>query len=762
MTRSAFFSAFLVGLLAVVWMAWVFAGSDGLAFFVTCLIGCVFLGGAAELFRFHQATESLARALNRAPRVRIVLHDWLSTFDGSLQNAVRLRIEGERVGLPAPVLTPYLVGLLVMLGLMGTFLGMVATLNGAVMALEGATELQAMRAGLVAPMKGLGFAFGTSVAGVATSAMLGLMSAVCRRDRMDVTRCLDTKIATDFREFSLTHHRQETYKALQQQTLALPLLTQTLERLNHSFSEMGDTLGDRLMASQDTFYSTSQKVMADVSRSVERSLRETVVNSGRLVAEQIRPIMTEFTEEIRAETTRAHHALAVELHQQFDSISEQLCRTSREIASAWQRGISAQDTAIRNLLTGFTQTQQQLTEQFEAVSAEVIEAFKSITAEHSEQQARVEAGKLEAWIEALAQVHQQATSHMNDTSKAITADLAGAASKQQQALSAVMENFKGLTAELTAQLRQAALSTEAQQEQVMVGLAQSASALSDHTKNATDTLLGEIGELLQTTEFLVDARVQTEAAWLQGHESRMADLTAQLTQQLERLRTEEAQRGDAATARLADLESTVVVHLSTLGQALEEPLAALIETASETPRAAAQVISQLRAEISKNIERDNVQLEERCQLMNELKNLSSALADATQGQRMAIDELIQSSANTLTTVGAQFTSHVNTEVANLTEVANTFASSTLEMASLGEGFGLAVNLFNSTNEQLTEGLNQIVQTLTESVDRSDQQLAYYVAQAREVIDYSIASQKEVVDTLRKMPQPRHQAVEEAG
>src|SRR3546814_6010884 len=83
-----------------------------------------------------------------------------------------------------PVLTPYLVGLLVLLGMLGTFLGMVATLRGTGLALESSTDLAAIRASLAAPVQGLGFAFGTSVAGVATSAMLGLLSALCTRDRV--------------------------------------------------------------------------------------------------------------------------------------------------------------------------------------------------------------------------------------------------------------------------------------------------------------------------------------------------------------------------------------------------------------------------------------------------------------------------------------------------------------------------------------------------------------------------------------------------
>ena len=47
----------------------------------------------------------------------------------SLRHAVRLRIENERGALPGPALTPYLVGLLVMLGMLCSILGMVVTVS---------------------------------------------------------------------------------------------------------------------------------------------------------------------------------------------------------------------------------------------------------------------------------------------------------------------------------------------------------------------------------------------------------------------------------------------------------------------------------------------------------------------------------------------------------------------------------------------------------------------------------------------------------
>src|SRR5690606_9261523 len=126
-------------------------------------------------------------------------------------------ISGERSGLPRPVLTPYLVGLLILLGMLGTFLGMVATLRGTGLALESATDLAAIRASLAAPVKGLGFAFGTSVAGVATSAMLGLLSALCSMDRIRAAQALDARSATTLRAHSPAHRREEGLEALRRQ-----------------------------------------------------------------------------------------------------------------------------------------------------------------------------------------------------------------------------------------------------------------------------------------------------------------------------------------------------------------------------------------------------------------------------------------------------------------------------------------------------------------------------------------------------------------
>ena len=69
----------------------------------------------------------------------------------------------------------------------------------------------------------------------------------------------------------------------------------------------------------------------------------------------------------------------------------------------------------------------------------------------------------------------------------------------------------------------------------------------------------------------------------------------------------------------------------------------------------------------------------------------------------------------------------------------------------GEAFGLAVERFSDSNNQLMAALERIEGALGKTLARSDDQLAYYVAQAREIIDLSIMSQRQIVDGLQQLP-----------
>ena len=94
-------------------------------------------------------------------------------------------------------------------------------------------------------------------------------------------------------------------------------------------------------------------------------------------------------------------------------------------------------------------------------------------------------------------------------------------------------------------------------------------------------------------------------------------------------------------------------------------------------------------------------------------------------------------------------------------VAAQITGSAVEVSSLGEAFGFAVELFSESNEKLLAQLQRIESSLSKTITRSDEQLAYYVAQAREVIDLSIMSQKQIVEDLQQLSSSRAPALDQA-
>ncbi len=630
MTRYLFLGAFALGLLAILWIGRLFMGTDLLGFGVTLLIGGVFVIGSWELAVYRRSTGSLLNALQNLQEPVDDLATWLSTIEPSLQNAVRIRVEGQRNPLPGPVATPYLVGLLVMLGLLGTFIGMVDTLKGAVVALEGTSELEAIRAGLAAPIEGLGLAFGTSVAGVAASAMLGLLSTISRRERLQASQHLDTKLVSELAQFSSIHHQKLAFQAIQDQAQALPLVAQQLTDLAGSLGAMGDRIGDRLFENQERFQASVLETHRELSSLVGNSLKESLKQNAELLSSNIQPL---------AETT---------------------------------------------------------------------------------------------------------LSHMSDVALSTQAKLEMIGESQLSALTDSAQHNSSI-------LRQAL-------DANIVAQSEATQMLTDAVKSSVDT---SVVEFRERSQGLISSFEKTSDNWAKQQSDSALQLGVTIREELAELRADEGRRNDIAIDRLSELQEVVTKHLISLGAGLEEPLGRLIETASQTPKAAADVIEKLRGEMTKNLARDNELLTERATLMQQLGALSDTLEASATGQREAVDTLIDRSMTTLDKVGNKFGEKVESETSRLADVAHHFAVSSNEISGLGDAFNAAVELFSESNSQLIENLTRIELSLEKSSSRSDEQLGYYVAQAREIIDHNLLSQKEIIDALRA--QRRIQTVvKEAG
>ena len=622
MNRMPFVAAFVAGLVAIAWVGAGYAGSHPLALSVLALIAAFYLAGGQELRHYRAASASLAAALAALPVALpaasppipaltdattdaqtdplLALDSWLENIHPSLRNPVRLRIEGERIALPGPTLTPYLVGLLVLLGMIGTFLGMVVTLNGTVSALESTTDLLAMRASLAAPVRGLGLAFGTSVAGVCASAMLGLVSALCRRERLQLSQTLDQRIATSLRRYSLSHQRQENFKALQTQAQLMPLVVERLQTLMDRIDSQNQAGQAQLLASQALFQQHTAQGYASLAASVEQSLQQSLAESARLAAAVIAPTVAATLAGIAQATTQLHQRVVETQQTRLDGLSERLVGTLAGAAEQWREALAASQAALT---------------------------------------ARDEA-RLAAWSGSLAT----------------------------------------LTGTLQREWQQAGAATLAQQQAIC------------HTLEGT---------------------------------------AQQISQQA------------AAQAR----------------QTLAE-VSRLMQAAAEAPRAAAELIGPLRQQLSDSLARDNALLTERGQIMATLSGLLETVQQASAQQCIAVGALVASSSTLLEGAEQRFAQRIDAEADRLAAVAAQVTGSAVEVASLGEAFGLGVAQFGAANDKLLDQLQRVEASLGKSSARSDEQLAYYVAQAREVIDLSIAAQTQIVEELQQLA--RRQTVAEAA
>lgn len=946
MNRILHFVVFAVGLIVACWIGAAYVTSNPLALVVTLLIVAAYLVGASELYRYQQATDALRASLAQLAGPPSSLDTWLANLHPTLRNAARLRIEGDRVGLPAPALTPYLVGLLVLLGMLGTFLGMVATLRGTGLAMESSTDLEAIRASLAAPVKGLAFAFGTSVAGVATSAMLGLLSALCRRDRIAAAQALDAKIATSLRVFSLTHRREEGFKLMQRQADVMPVVVERLQAMMTAIEQQNQALNERLLAGQDTFHHKAEAAYTDLASSVGHTLRESVVDGVRAASAAIQPAVQATMAGLVRETAALHDTVTQAVQQQLDGLSTRFESTTVTVANIWNEALAGQQrvnasmaTDLRTSLAGFADTfehrstallegvaarmdgvsgkmsaawddtmsrqarrseelaganQSALTAAADAMARQSASLIQTISKAHEELRATVatqDAQRLAAWTasldamadtlraqwqqmgvdaanrqremgETLAQtareIATQTRTHASATLAEIdrvvqvaaqapnaaaalqrelaeqdqqrlaawTASLASmadalhegwqqagehATSRQQEMCDALTQTARDISAEtrthasatlaeidrlvqaaaqapnaaaalqrelveqdqqrlaawtaslgaMAASLReewqQAGAFTANRQQAICDALAQTALDISSETRTHASTTLAEIDRLVQAAAEAPKAAAALQTELVSQDQQRLSAWTASLACIAATLR-EEWQEAGASTARrqhdicetlaqtARDISSETEAHArSTIAE-----IARLVQAASEAPKVAADVIMEVRQKLSDSMTRDNAMLDERSRMLETLATLLDAVNHASTEQRAAVDALLETSAEVLNRVTSRFTDTVETETGKLTTVAAQVSGSAVEVASLGEAFGAAVQVFGQSNELLVGHLQRIEAALDKTTTRSDEQLAYYVAQAREVIDLSMMAQKQIVEDLQHL------------
>jgi hypothetical protein len=981
---------FLAGLLAICWIGAGYITSNPLALAVTLLIGVCYVAGALELYRYAQATATLTQAVSAQSQPAASLIAWLDRLHPSLRSTVRARVEGERVALPAPSLTPYLVGMLVLLGMLGTLLGMVTTLRGTGVALDGATDLDGIRAALAGPIRGLGFAFGTSIAGVASSAMLGLLSALCRRERIEAAQRLDAQIATTLRRFSHAHQREASFALMQRQAEALPTLVDRIDAMMTAMERQNAAMGERQIASQQAFLGNAEAAYARLASTVGESLKASAAESARAAGAAFAPVVEATMAGLARESAALHGTLTQAVERQLEGLTSGFEANTKRVAGIWDEALADQrrtgevfardlqgalerftatfeqrsaslvqdvDTRLAASAAGVSQAwqealarqerageklagdnQQALTAAaatFEQHSASLLRAVSAAQADLQTQLVARDETRLATWNETLgamgttlrdewrtaatqaaqqqqticatlaqtaeaistkteahansvlaevaraaetataawqtastqaAERHQatsetlaktagdiaaHAEAHTNSTIAEITraaeassaawqaasthaterqqvicdalaktandisaqaeahasgtiAEIARAAAanaaawqaastqageRQQAIVDALTKAANDIATQSEARAKgtieeiaraaeantvawQAASTQAAERQQAICdALAQTATAIATQTEAHASGAIAEIARAAESNatawqaastqaaerqQAICDALAQTASAIATQTEAHASGTIAEIARAAESnatawqaASTQAAERQQAICDVLAQTASAIATQTEAHANGTITEIARLVDAASQAPRAAAEVIAELRQKLSESMVQDTAMLEERGRLLATVTTLLDAVNHASNEQRTAIDALVQTSSGLMERVGARFHSQVEAGAQTLEGAAAQVTGSAVEMASLGDAFGTAVQHFGESNEKLMAQLQRIEAALDKSLARSDDQLAYYVAQAKEVIDLSLLSQQQIVENLQR-------------
>jgi hypothetical protein len=605
--RLLLLSVFTLGLAAIGWIVIGYVGNNPLGTAIALLIGAGYLAGAFELFRYRQATATLHQAVDELTEPPTELGPWLERLHPNLRHAVRLRVEGERTALPAPAMTPYLVGLLVLLGMLGTLLGMMATLRGTGSALGSASDLQAIRGSLAAPVNGLAFAFGTSIAGVASSAMLGLLSALIRGERLQAVQALDEKIATTLRIHSQAHQREEAFRLLQQQTVAMPALVERLQMMAATLEQHSAATHERQHADREAFHRHTEETYTRLARSVEQSLQASVADSTRTAASLLQPMIESTLASLAHESAAIQAKVGDAVQRQLDGLSAGFDTTARIVTGIWTDALAqhrqtneAHARDLGDALAHFAATFEQrsstlldnVAKRLDASADRAADTWQSALSKQDAVHAEL-AERNQLALAAASETFESHAAALVQTVDRSHAELQSALqSRDEERLSAWTQKLDAISTELGAQWKAAGDASASRQQAICDTLEHTAATIATQAEAAASRTQAEIARLVDAASEAPRVAAEVVGELRQKLSDSMVRDTAMLEERGRLLATLETLL-DAVNHASTEQRSAVAALVSTSADLLDRVgsrFAAQIETETgKLDTAAAQV-----------------------------------------------------------------------------------------------------------------------------------------------------------------------------
>ncbi len=802
MTRVLVLLAGLGGLAVVARAASYYQGTDGFAFTLVSLMAVVLVGGLLELWLRATRVASLQTAVD-ALRGKEV--DKLDDVDGALRPFLRSHLERDPMPAQVPVFAPFLVGLLVLLGLLGTFLGLFETLGGARAALETGGDIDSLRAGLTRPMGGLMRSFGTSAAGVAASAMLGLGAVFVRRAARRLDESIHAACAGPLAHLSASRRQLVALEELAEQGRALPDAVASLRDAVHAL----DGLASAHRAANDALREAGSKEIAEVRQTLSKDAQALLAR----VDELSRRVDAARADEAKAAAERddKREVAQAELAKRW---AEGHAKTADALTKAASEAGTAVASRLENLALRLESLEGRLAERDAQVAERSEQAVRAVVAATADELRGVSEGlsTLEStWREAHAEAARRQETELRHAVEAVREALAGTAEEvavraaqatepvltraAQATREAASEHLNELRAmaEHDAALRRADEEARAARsgeaiDRVLARIEEDAStrraeedARAARTDAAANTLLARLEAEAQSrreADAALIARVVAESTRLrEADEARVARVLAGVEKLAEAQRAvaDEAASRDATRAeQLATVAAHVEKELGRASEALraeaaltseretrrESQLRALVEAlggaAGSVGEAAGRQAQALEGLVEEARERLVVA---EARTAEKLDALLAKVADAVEAQRERLADLERALADRheghVRELSDEMLKRTEALGAGLAETGAIVAQAATLVQSSGAELGAAVEMFTGSVEQHAEAAQRWLSSLA-TVERAVEEagegaavdvLGQYLARTHELFDQQLGFQEALVKRL---------------
>jgi hypothetical protein len=734
-----------------------YLGKDPLASLIVGAIAAAFAIGLLELLGRVLRAGSLEREIEALPGSPNEAN--VDAASPLLSAMLRARLEQA----PQPGLgessAPFLTGLLVMLGLLGTLLGLFQTVHGAGHALTNSADVDALRRSLSLPIDGLTRSFGCSAAGISASAMLGIALALVRRREGRALRAFYAYATGPLRALSPLRRQARALELLANQGSALPQTASVFESVGAKLSQ----LSAQLITQQQSALEAQQKMFGELVTTMRGELGKL---SG-VAGDALQKSASTLIDQLAARSSEAQQAQAEALAGAARTMTTELTRDAEqrrgEAAQAMEALRARLDEAERARAAAHGEELAKLTELASRTVTEAEQRERAVSARWDELVARLdaqlasvresEAARLKALDAQAAHARESEDARM----KALDAQLLAARDLEGERLARLDGlttraggELERLSAALSAQLEARLASERAQDERAEKALAQMASA-ANALESGITRQEGALGQLVERLPPLFNEVAESSQ---KSAQEALAQLVALTEQQL---------------GKVSGLLADEMAQRATVARDNDERAFAALERVEQS----AQLLDGA-------IQRQGSGLEA---LVEHVRSLLPGLADAAQaGAAQTLQRLSESAdlqatrfteleaalersrsehaqglADQLARHAAELEERLAKAGTSVQEAAAIWQASSVEMQAVAELFATSVERQREASDAWLESLGE-VEGAVERAGRhaARDALSDQLASTQEVFARQLQFQRELFEQLRTLraPTPR--------